>query len=91
MVEVKKSDIHGRGLFSTKKIRKNTVLGKCKVTKTKISNAYTLWVGEKMFDVLCDFKYINHSNEPNIIYYDDLTVIALRNIKSGEELTHKYE
>ena len=91
MVEVKKSKIQGKGLFSTKKIKKNVVLGKFKVTKTKKPNAYTLWVGKKMLDVTCDFKYINHSNKPNVVYYDDLTIVSLRKIKPGEELTHKYE
>ena len=91
MIEVKDSNIHGKGLFSTKKIRKNTILGKCKVTKTKKSNAYSLWVGNNMLDVTCDFKFINHSNKPNVVYYDDLTIVALKNIKVGEELTHEYE
>ena len=91
MLKVKNSAIHGKGLFSTKKIRKNTILGKYEVTRTKEPNMYTLWIGKKMFDVTCDFKYINHSNKPNIVYYDDLTIVALRNIKPGEELTHKYE
>jgi len=91
MVEVKQSDIHGKGLFSTEKIRKHTVLGKCQSTKTKEQNSYTLWLGNEMVDVTCDFKYINHSKKPNVIYYDDLTIVALRNIKAGEELTHKYD
>jgi len=90
MVEVKQSDIHGKGLFSTEKILKDAVLGTCKVAKTKEQNAYTLWLGDEMIDVTCDFKYINHSKKPNVIYYDDLTVVALRNIKPGEELTHCY-
>lgn len=91
MIEVKESEIHGKGLFSTEKILKNCVLGKCQVTKTKKQNAYTLWIGNEMIDVTCDFKYINHSKKPNVIYYDDLTVVALRNIKPGEELTHQYD
>ena len=91
MLEVKDSNIHGKGLFSTKKIKKDMVLGTYKVTKTKSPNAYTLWVGEKMLDVICDFKYINHSEKPNVIYYDDLTIVSLRKIMPGEELTHKYD
>jgi len=90
MLEVKKSKIHGKGLFSTEKISKHAVLGTCEVTKTKEQNAYTLWIGNEMLDVTCDFRYINHSKEPNVIYYDDLTVVALKNIKPGEELTHCY-
>ena len=90
MIEVKSSDIHGKGLFSTKKIRKHTVLGKCETKLTKKTNAYTLWIGKKMIDITCDLKYINHSKKPNVVYYDDLTVVALKNIKPGEELTHNY-
>jgi len=91
MIEVKHSKIHGKGLFSTKKIRKKVVLGKCKTKKTKKVNAYTLWLGDRNVDVTCDFKYINHSKKPNVVYYDDLTVVALRDIKKGEELTHHYD
>ncbi len=35
-------------------------------------------------------KYINHSAKPNAVYYDDFTVVALRNIKADEEITHYY-
>ena len=91
MVEVKKSKIHGKGLFSTKKISKGTLIGTCEVVKTKKPNDYTLWVNGKNYDVVCDLKYINHSDKPNVAYYDDFTVMALKNIKAGKELTHKYE
>lgn len=91
MVKVKKSKIHGLGLFSAKKIKKHQIIGKCEVIKIKKPNAYTLWIGKKMLEVVCNLKYINHSKKPNVVYYDDLTVVALRDIKSGEELTHKYE
>ncbi len=90
MICVKKSKIHGKGLFSTEKISKGTVLGKCKTRKTKKTNMYTLWSDDKPRDVTCDFKYINHSKKPNVAYYDDYTVVALKKIKPGEELTHDY-
>ena len=90
MVEIRKSKIHGKGLFSTKKIAKGALIGRCKVVKTKPANDYTLCVNEKNFDVICDLKYINHSGKPNVVYYDDLTVVALKNIRAGEELTHNY-
>jgi len=90
MVQVKQSEIHGDGLFSTKQISKDTVLGTCKTKKTKQPNMYTLWVNEKPFDVTCDFRFINHSSEPNVAYYDDFTVVALRDIGPNEELTHNY-
>jgi SET domain-containing protein len=36
------------------------------------------------------FKYINHNSKPNACYYDDLTVVALRDIEKDEEITHHY-
>ncbi len=90
MIKVKESSIHGKGLFSAKNICKDTVIGKCEVENTKKSNMYTLWVGDKPFDVKCDLRFINHSEEPNIVYYDDFTVVALRDISEGEELLHNY-
>ena len=91
MIKVKSSNIHGRGLFSTAKIKQGTVIGTCKVTDTRELNPYTLWVGDKTLDVTCDFKFINHSLKPNVSYFDDLTIVALRDIEAGEELTHQYE
>lgn len=90
MIKVKTSKIHGKGLFSSKKIRKDTVIGKCKTKKTRKENMYTLWIGDKPRDVTCDLRYINHSSKPNVAYYDDLEVVALRDIKKGEELLHDY-
>ncbi len=78
-------------MFSTERIDEGVVLGTCEVTKTRKPNDYTLWVGKKMFDVTCNFRFINHSNKPNVAYYDDLTIVALRDIEQGEELTHDYE
>jgi SET domain-containing protein len=40
--------------------------------------------------VICDLKYINHCERPNACYYDDLSVVALRDIEAGEEITHDY-
>ena len=37
-----------------------------------------------------DLRYINHHPDPNAVYYDDLTVYALRDIAPGEEITHNY-
>ncbi len=88
---VKDSAIHGKGLFTTVPIEKDRVLGYCKVVPTKKASDYTLWIGKKKtVDVTCRFRYINHHRKPNVSYYDDLSVVALRNIAPGEELTHHY-
>ncbi len=88
---VKTSVIHGKGLFASNAIKKGAHLGLCKVEKTIEPGDYTLWLNEKKtVDVTCKFKYINHNKKPNVVYYDDLTVVALRDIKPGDELTHYY-
>ncbi len=85
------SRLHGRGLFSSQQIRKGTVLGICTTRQTETPSHYTLWTSTGPLDVVCRLRFINHSTTPNVIYYeDDLSVVALRNIKAGEELTHDY-
>jgi hypothetical protein len=50
-----------------------------------------LWLDDDVLvNVTCDLKYINHSKKPNVAYYDDLSVVALKDIKAGQELTHDY-
>lgn len=84
------SKIHGKGLFATEKIRKGTVIGYCDTRKTKTPGEHTLHLENGPVDVTCCLKYINHSSQPNVAYYDDLSVVALKAIKPGDELTHHY-
>lgn len=89
-LKVKNSGIHGKGLFATEAIKKGTLLGVCKTRKTVRDSAYVLHTDKGPVEVTCRLKYINHSSQPNVAYYDDLSVEALRTIKPGEELTHHY-
>lgn len=92
MYQVANSHIHGKGLFATKQIKKGTLIGTVEGRKTKRNGSYVLWITDKQgFLVQNEMKYINHSPKPNAAYYDDLTVVALRNIKAGEEITHHYQ
>lgn len=92
LVKVGKSRVHGRGLFARQDIRKGTELGRLKVKEAKGDGPYVLWIDDtdQRYRVLCDLRYINHDRKPNVAYFDDLTVEALRNIKAGEELLHHY-
>jgi len=50
-----------------------------------------LWISEtEAMEVTCELKYINHADYPNACYYDDLSVVALRDIRAHEEITHDY-
>ena len=94
MFEVRESPLHGRGLFATQLILEDTVIGLLKTETApndELDGPYVLWVdGERPVRVTCNMRYINHSGEPNAAYYDDLSVVALRDIQPGEELLHDY-
>lgn len=87
---VKKSRIHGKGLFAARNIRAGEVLGSIKYNPVNEDGPYVLWLGEQGIRVECDLKFINHSKRPNACYCDDLDVVALKNIKKDEEITHDY-
>ena len=94
MFEVRESPLHGRGLFATQHIPEDTVIGWLVTEKApdhELDGPYVLWIdGDKPVRVTCDLRFINHSSEPNAAYYDDLSVVALRDIEPGEELLHNY-
>ena len=91
MYKVADSGIHGKGLFASTEIAAGTVLGDCRVQAVTEAGLHTLTLEDgSMFDVQCELKYINHSKQPNVSYYDDFSVVALRNIVAGEELLHDY-
>lgn len=92
LVYVKESAIHGLGLFAKKAIESGKVLGKLQGGPTTEDGPYVLWLDDnnKGFRVNCIFKYINHNSKPNACYYDDLTVVAIKNIRKEEEITHHY-
>lgn len=86
------SGIHGKGLFAAETIKKDTIIGYLDGVHTQQDGMYVLWIDEETgFEVSCVLKYINHSDTPNACYYDDKSVVALRDIQQGEEITHNYE
>jgi SET domain-containing protein len=92
IVYVDDSPIHGKGLFARTLIPSGTVIGIVQGSYTVDDGDHVLWVDEnKGFHVQCDLRYINHSSTPNAVYYDNLEVVAMRDIQAGEEITHNYE
>lgn len=87
-----KSRIHGMGLFARKRILKDTVIGYLQGELTDRNGIHVLWLDEETgFKVSCDLKYINHSDSPNACYFNDKSVVALRDIAVDEEITHNYD
>ena len=91
MFHVKESRIHGKGLFAQIKINEGTVIDFLEGRRTNENGPYVLWIDDDYgFEVHNEVKYVNHSPQPNAAYYDDLTLVALRDIEPGEEITHHY-
>lgn len=90
-VYVAKSKIHGKGLFAAEKIPADTVVGIMQSKPTTKDGSYVLWLSKKKkIEITNEFKYINHSDDPNVALYDE-EVVSLRKIKAFEELTHNYD
>ena len=88
---VAKSAIHGKGVFASRKISEGEILGTLSTTPAKRNGSHVLWISENQkVRVHCDLRYVNHSESPNACYYDTLEVVALRDIRKGEEITHDY-
>lgn len=88
---VASSRIHGLGLFAAERILGGSIIGWLRGRPCHEDGRYVLWIAEnRAIEVLCNMKYINHSDQPNACYYDDLSVVALRDIRPGEEITHDY-
>lgn len=88
---IAESEIHGKGLFASRPIRAGTIIGWLEGTACNRDGRYVLWISSTdAIEVTCDLKYINHSDQPNACYYDDLSVVALRDIAAHQEITHDY-
>ena len=86
------SHIHGKGLFARTLIPAGAVIGTLRGEHTTTDGEHVLWLNSQHgLQVHGDFCYINHSAEPNAVYYDNLEVAALRDIHPGEEITHDYD
>lgn len=105
-VKVKKSSIHGKGIFSDTDIPKGELImwikgevidgDECLRREYEEDNVYIFWNGDTYIDTAKTrkIKYINHDCKPNCEVEDgdesSLKLVAAKNIKKGEELTIDY-
>lgn len=97
---VKKSGIQGKGVYTKAPIKNGSVVFifrgkvmKWQVKDKKSSQYGANWVGigkDTWLDVEAPGVYTNHSCEPNCGIDGKIKVVALRDIKAGEEITIDY-
>ncbi len=102
----KASRIHGRGLFANEPIRKNEIVaikGGHIITRDQLRKR-SKTIGDSYIQIDDDFflapiskrehdrvmMFLNHSCDPNVGVKGQITYVAMRNIKTGEELTLDY-
>jgi SET domain-containing protein len=102
----KKSGIHGRGLFALKPIVKDEIVaikGGHILSRADLKKKRKI-VGDSYIQIDDDFflapltkeehdtvmMFLNHSCEPNVGVKGQITYVAMRNVKPGEELTLDY-
>ena len=102
MCKVKRSKVHGSGVFATKNIKKNTriieYVGE-KITK-KEGDKRSVYIFElnKKYDIdgspkYNTARYLNHSCNPNCevdVINNEIWISSIKSIKSGAELTYDY-
>jgi len=97
LFEVRDSGIHGKGLFATRKIAKHAVIGTYqgpKIYDDADDGDHVLWIEDHDgsiygVDGKNDLRYVNHSTKANVVFEGE-ELLAMRDIKKGEELTHHY-
>ena len=93
-VEVRRSAIHGRGVFALRRFRAGAQIGVLRGPRTLRDGDHVLWLEDesgRAFGILArnEFRYVNHSLNPNA-EFDGAVVRALCNIQPGCEITAHY-
>lgn len=93
-VEVRKSSIHGKGVYAKELIKKGDKIGTYHGNRTDEDDTYVLWITdtdgtEFGVDGTSDLKFLNHSQDPNAEFDGD-ELHAIRGIRPGDEITFHY-
>ena len=92
--EVRKSRIHGRGLFAKKVFKKGDLIGIYEGPLTKGHGAYVLYTydddgNEVRIAGKGTLRFVNHSSKPNADFWGD-ELYATKRINPGDEITFNY-
>jgi len=95
IIEIKNSCIHGKGIFAKTSINSGTIIGHFEGSITHEDSKYVLWMcdeNDKWYGIkgTNELRFLNHDSIPNSEFDDNADLIALTDIRSGEELTIDY-
>jgi uncharacterized protein len=94
-IEVRRSLIHGLGVFAAKTIRKGERIGRYASRRTTRNGTYVLWLHDDETNTVTGYegfgrlRFLNHSSQPNS-EFDGLDLYALQTIRRGQEITFHY-
>jgi SET domain-containing protein len=94
-VEVRRSEIDGRGVFSLQRFRPGARIGAFEGVPVRRNGAHVLWLFDdddgsaEALRVTNALRFLNHSREPNA-EIEGYEIYALRNIQPGCEITLHY-
>ncbi len=90
---VRRSGIHGKGLFAATDMPADTLILPLEGRTTKRDGAYVLWIdgpaGPQGIELTNDARFVNHARQPNAAFFDD-GLWSLHPIGKGDEITHDY-
>ena len=91
---VRRSYIHGRGLFTRDEIKEETYIGTYMGRRANENGSHVLWTETEDGREIGrhgqnNLRYLNHSKEP-CCEFCGFDLYALRDIEPGEELTIDY-
>ena len=91
---VKRSSIHGRGLFATRTFEPGEPVGVYEGDETASNGSYVLWVAQEDGPEIGirgrnALRFLNHSPTPNC-EFSGVELATLQVIEPGEELTIHY-
>jgi SET domain-containing protein len=94
ILEVKKSTIHGKGVFSLKQFSPNDFIAEFTGEIVFKDSTHVLWIhkkDQKPYGIqgTAPLKYLNHSRGPNCEFRAEC-LYAIREIKIGDELCFHY-
>lgn len=90
-IEVRAAGKRGLGIYAAKKFAPGEEVLTFHGTETAQQGAHTLQIGKhRHLTVAAPGKYINHSCDPNCGIKNKTTLVAIKPIEEGEEITFDY-